>query len=267
MLRVFVAAMALALAVPGPAAGQQDARERPDGLGGFVAIGVGVAPDYEGSNDYEIIPLPIARVAYGNVGLELEGLGGRLDVSPFDGFGFGPAFNYRMGRDDVEDDRVDALEEIDDAVEIGAFIRYGQPLGLTSGDEAVVRLDALFDVADGHGGIIATLSAAYTFRPVEDLGLTVGTSARWVSDDYADTYFSVSPAGAVASGLRTFEAESGVTDIGLSLAATYALTDRWGLLATGSTSFLLGDAADSPVVDDAGSATQFFGGVAVTFSF
>ena len=266
MPRMLAAAIIISVA-PVSVAAQQDAADRPDGISGFVAVGVGVAPDYEGSNDYQIVPLPIARVGYGNVGLELEGLGGRLDVSPFEGFGFGPAFNFRMGRDDVEDDRVDALEDVDDAVEIGAFIRYGLPVGLTSRDEAVVRLDALFDVADGHSGIVATLSAGYTFRPIDDLGLTIGTSARWVSDDYADAYFSVSPTGAAASGLAPFNADGGITDVGLNLAATYALTDRWGLLATGGTSFLLGDAADSPVVDDAGSATQFFGGVALTFSF
>ena len=267
MFRTFAAAVALLSVVPISAAAQQDAADRPDGITGFVAVGVGVAPDYEGSNDYEIIPLPIARVAYQNVALELEGLGGRLDFSPFEGFGFGPAFNFRMGRDDVEDDRVDALEDVDDAVEIGAFIRYGRPVGLTSRDEAVIRVDALFDVADGHSGIVATVSAGYTFRPIDDLGLTIGTSARWVSDDYADAYFSISPGDAAASGLRSFNADSGITDVGLNLAATYALTDRWGLLALGSTSFLLGDAADSPVVDDAGSATQFFGGLALTFSF
>ena len=263
---MLVAAIIISV-VPVSATAQQDAADRPDGISGFVAVGVGVAPDYEGSNDYQIVPLPIARVGYGNVALELEGLGGRLDISPFEGFGFGPTFNFRPGRDDVEDDRVDALEDVDDAVEIGGFIRYGQPVGLTSRDEAVVRLEALFDVADGHSGIVATLSAGYTFRPIDDLGLTIGTSARWVSDDYADAYFSVSPIGAAASGLAPFNADGGITDVGLNLAATYALTDRWGLLATGGTSFLLGDAADSPVVDDAGSATQFFGGVALTFSF
>ena len=267
MLKHLGAAALLATAPVFSLAAQETGPNRGDGFSGFVALGVGATPDYEGSDEYEVIPIPIARVEYRGIGVELEGLGGRVDVSPFENFGFGPAFNYRMGRDDVEDDQVDALEDIDDAVELGGFIRFGQPVGLATADEAVVRFDVLADVADGHSGIIATVSAAYTFRPIDDLGLTTGTSASWVSEDYADTFFSVSPEGAAASGLAPFEAGSGIRDVGLNLAATYALTDRWGLIATGSTSFLLGDAADSPIVDDAGSSVQFFGGLSVSYSF
>ena len=254
-------APAFASAQDGPEA------DREAGLNGFVAIGLGVAPDYEGSDDYELIPIPVARLTYRGVGLEIEGLGGRVDVSPFDRIGFGPAFNYRMGRDDVDDDRVDALEDVDDAVEVGGFLRFGQPVGLASADEAVIRLDVLADVADGHSGILASASAAYTFRPIDDLGLTAGVSTSWMSEDYADAFFSVTPGGAAASGLPAFDADAGLRDVGLNLAATYALTERWGLIATGSTTFLLGDAADSPVVDDAGSSVQFFGGLSISYSF
>ena len=267
MLKTLGAAALLASAPVLSLAAQETGPDRGDGLDGFVAIGIGAAPDYEGSDEYEIIPIPIARVDYRGIGIEIEGLGGRVDVSPYENFGFGPAINYRMGRDDVEDDQVDALEDVDDAVEVGGFVRFGQPVGLATADEAVVRLDVLADVADGHSGIIATVGAAYTFRPLDDLGLTAGTSASWVSDDYADSYFSVSQQGAAASGLAPFEADGGFKDIGLNLVATYALTDRWGLIANGSTSVLLGDAADSPIVDDAGSSVQFFGGLSLSYSF
>lgn len=105
-------------------------------------------------------------------------------------------------------------------------------------------------------GVDVSISASGSF----------GTSATWASEDYADAFFSVTPQGAAASGLAPFEAGSGIKDVGLNVAATYALTDRWGLVATGSTSFLVGDAADSPIVD-AGSSVQFFGGVALSYSF
>ena len=267
MLKKLGAAALLATAPVLSAAAQENRPDGEGGLNGFIAGGIGIAPDYEGSDDYQAIPLVFTRFAYRGVGVEVEGFGGRVDVSPFENIGFGPAFNYRMGRDDVDDDQVDALEDVDDAFEIGGFLRFGQPIGLLTADEAVARFDVLADVADGHSGVLATAGAAYTFRPIDDLGLTFGTSATWASEDYADAFFSVTPQGAAASGLAPFEAGSGIKDVGLNVAATYALTDRWGLVATGSTSFLVGDAADSPIVDDAGSSVQFFGGVALSYSF
>ena len=139
-------------------------------------------------------------------------------------------------------------------------------MGLATADEGVIRLDVLYDIADAHSGFIAELGAAYTFRPVPRLGLTTGVSTRYVSDDYADTYFSVSNAGLSASGLPVYNADGGFDSVGISLTATYQLTDRWGLIASASVSSLLGDAADSPVVD-VGFETQAFYGLGVTYSF
>ncbi|GAB5470555.1 MAG: MipA/OmpV family protein [Rhodospirillales bacterium] len=231
---------------------------------GFVALGVGAAPDYEGSDEYEVIPLPIARVRYGQIGVEIEGLGGRVDLSPFEGFGFGPAINYRFGRNNVDDPQISQLSDIDNSLEIGGFARFGQPVGLTSNDEAVLRLDVLADVINGHSGFVATASAAYSFRPTDRLGLTLGASSSWMSENYADSFFSISSQDAATSGLPAYQAESGIKDASLNLVATYALTDTWGLIATGSTGFLLGEAADSPVVK---SRVQGFGGLAVSYRF
>lgn len=235
---------------------------------GFLAFGASNQPDFEGSEDYEVGPFLAARAAFRGVQFELEGVQGRLDISPYQNVGFGPAFNFRFGRDDdVENDQVAALPEIDDATELGAFLRYGQPIGLASGDEGVVRLDILFDVSDVYSGYVAELSAAYTFRPTSRLGLTTGVSTRYVSEDYADTYFSITNEGAVESGLRQFTAGEGFDSVGLNLTATYQLNDRWGLIANASVQNLIGDSADSPIVDDAGSDTQTFAGLGVTYSF
>ncbi|MEO1191655.1 MAG: MipA/OmpV family protein [Pseudomonadota bacterium] len=244
------------------------AQDRDWGFGddwvGFIALGAAAAPDYEGSDEYEAVPLPIARVRSGSVAIEVEGLGGRVDLSPYEGFGFGPAINYRFGRDNVDDPQVSQLSDIDNSLELGGFLRFGQPLGLTSGDEAVLRLDVLADVLNGHSGVIATTSAAYTLRPLQRLGLTFGASTTWMSEDYAQSFFSISAADSARSGLPAYDADSGLRDASINLLATYALTERWGLIAIASTGFLLGEAADSPVVK---SRTQFFGGLALSYSF
>ena len=80
-------------------------------------------------------------------------------------------------------------------------------------------------------------------------------------------FFGISAAGAAASGLSQFDAESDFKDIGVNVGLTYKFTPKWS--ATGLASFtrLLGDAEDSPVTDDEGDASQFFIGALINISF
>ena len=47
----------------------------------------------------------------------------------------------------------------------------------------------------------------------------------------------------------------------------YSLSREWNLVFAVTYTRLLGDAADSPVVDDEGSENQFMGGILVTYTF
>ena len=53
------------------------------------------------------------------------------------------------------------------------------------------------------------------------------------------------------SGLAAHEAGAGLKSVGATLAAQYALTEHWTLLASTSYARLLGDAASSPIVETA----------------
>ncbi|MEO0915493.1 MAG: MipA/OmpV family protein [Pseudomonadota bacterium] len=233
----------------------------------FVGLGVGAAPDFFGSDDIEAVPFVFGRFNFGQTRLELDGLSGRVDVANSGSIGFGPAFRYRFGRDDVENAQVNALADIDDAVEIGGFVRYAQPAGWTPGDRFSLQLDILTDVSDSHDGTIASLTASYAYRPAPRLGLTFAASTTYGSENFVDTYFSVTTADSVASGLTEFSAGGGFTDVGLSAFATYQINDNWGLVGTLSARRLVEDAADSPIVRDAGSETQVFAGFGVTYNF
>jgi outer membrane protein len=259
-------AAVLATALTGGPAAAQEAPPR-----NFVALGPAVAPDYPGSDAYEAVPLLLGNVEIGPTRLELEGLGARLDVSGLISeagrFDYGPALRYQPGRDDVDDRQVRALPDVEDSIEIGGFLRFGGPLGVYTTDEGFLRLDVLADVADGHGGVIGTISGEYTVRPDPRLGLSGLVSTSVASDDYADAFFSVGDRAAAASGLGPFDADGGVRDVSAAVIATWAFSREWGLVAVGRVTRLVGDAADSPVVDDAGDATQLFGGLALSYAF
>ena len=89
---------------------------------GTVGLGVGMAPDYEGSSDNQAIPMLMFSHRY-NSGrfVSLMGFNMRVNLLANENYSFGPSLNYRQGRDDVDNNRVDKMRDIDDALEAGVF--------------------------------------------------------------------------------------------------------------------------------------------------
>ncbi len=80
-------------------------------------------------------------------------------------------------------------------------------------------------------------------------------------------YFTINSSDAARSGLNRFDADDGFKDIGLNIGLTYRITDSWSATGLANYTRLLGDAEDSPVTDDEGSANQFFAGLRIDYSF
>ena len=238
------------------------------GVSGFIALGAGITPEYEGANEYEPIPFIVGSVEYRGYSASIRGPRVDFDLVPRDDFAAGPILNFRGARDDdVEDDQVSLLDEIDGAFEVGGFVSWTPPLGLADDDRAELTAEILQDVSDAHGGLIAAVSTGYSFQATDRLRLSADASVSFATDDYTDTYFSVDAAAAARSGLRQFDAGGGARDAGIGLGATYSLSDSWGLTGRAGYARLLGDAADSPITEDAGSADQFFAGLGVVYRF
>ncbi len=68
-------------------------------------------------------------------------------------------------------------------------------------------------------------------------------------------------------GLATFEADAGFRDVRLTLGALVPLTEHWLVGVRVMLMRLVGDAADSPIVDGSGSANQLSGGCLACFQF
>lgn len=247
-----------------------------------LSIGGGIAwiPDYEGSDDSRITPIPAANGTVAGMSFTVLGNRASLDVIPDVA---GPGWNFQLGpvavlnlnrtnRDAIEDPRVRALGEIDTAVEVGGYIGIGKTGLITSDyDTLSVSLSYRHDVTKIHKSGIFTPSINYT-TPLSTKAL-VGffASAEIVEDRYARTYFGVTPTGSVASGLPVFTPKGGQKDINFGGMFTYALTGDLtkGLaLVTGfNYRKLVGDFADSPLVSIAGSRHQWTAGAGIALTF
>lgn len=242
------------------------------GAGGMhyrVSAGTGARPDYEGSNDYDPFPFGALRVWWDDgryaemSGAQSSGSAVRLtgNIIPNSPFEIAPTLQYRLARDNVQSGRVDALGEIDPAWEAGVTAAYRQrPWSL--------EVTWVHDISDEYDGHLLELAGNWEEKLSPNLGISLGVASTYASDDYMDTYFGVSAADANdILGYSSHNPDDGFKDVGGRMALSWA-GDNWGgwkLVAVFSYFRLLGDAADSPVVDESGDPNQFFGGLMGTY--
>lgn len=273
-----ITSLAFGLATPALAqATDQTVMPEPDADRDYFSIGLGAAAvaDYEGSDDYRLIPGAIIRAKKGGLTVFSRGTylyadvvntGSKVDLDA------GPIVGVRLNRrGKIRDDAVDALGDRNVAVEVGGF--GGVTLkGLTNPYDALsIRLDAVKDVANAHESWVLTPSL--DFGTPLSLTTFVGASlsADFTSDRYARYYFGIDTAGAIRSGLPVYDPEGGFKSWQVGLLASQSLSGDlrrgWALFGTGSYKRLAGDFADSPIVAERGSRTQWFGAVGVGYTF
>ena len=123
------------------------------------------------------------------------------------------------------------------------------------------------DVGDGHEGLTVELKGGYEHSFDESWSIRAEVAATWADDSYTQSYFGIDASQSVRSGYRRYNAEAGFKDVGLSLGLDYALSDSWAVTGQVGYARLLGDAADSPIVDGEGSANAFTAGILVGYRF
>jgi MipA family protein len=267
---LFVIAAASLASIAMPALAADDNLSAEDRLKLRMGLGVGAAPDYIGSDDYRVIPLPNFELSYAGYALRSSRLGVEADLVGITGLDAGPIIRYDLGRSDVDDSVVSLLPEVDGSVELGGFVSAGLPLsivGLESSSILAARVEYLQGLSGGHEGATAAGSLSLISPLTDSLTLISSLSTTYMSADYANSYFDVTALGSAASGLPVFDAGAGFRDVGVTLVANYELNENWSLNGIGSFTRLLGDAAASPIVSERGSANQFLGGLGFSYTF
>lgn len=255
-LRTRLATAALFVAaIAAPAAAQE-------GRGWTVSAGMGaqIAPKFYGSEDYSIFPLP-------NFGLRREGAPVPFE-SPDESFGIGllgqdSAFNFGPVARFVakrEDDDVGApVGDVGMSFEFGGFVQafIGRNLRLRG---------ELRQAVTGHDGMVGDIAADFILRNGDETIFSIGPRARWADNDFHDAYFGV-PVAIPAAGLAAYNPGSGFYAVGGRAGITQRLGRNWGLFGYAGYDRLIGDAADSPIVQVLGSRSQLSGGLGLFIEF
>jgi outer membrane protein len=278
MPKSIVAIGALLAAAPAVAQSTDASLPDPNDQSDTVTIGAGAAyiPDYEGSDDYRIIPAAAIRGRVSGINFFTRATYLYVDVVPRGSgnleFDAGPIAGVRLNRTGkIKDDFVDALPDRKKAFEIGGFagVTYH---GLTNPYDALsFRLDVVKDVGNAHESTIFTPTIDFGTPLSRRTYVGASLSAEWAGGGYADYYYSITPADTLASGLAPFDADGGFKNWRLGLlvnqSITGDLTHGLSLFGTGSYSHLSGDFKDSPIVDDRGSASQWLAAVGLAYTF
>ncbi|MFO7576495.1 MAG: MipA/OmpV family protein [Pelovirga sp.] len=224
-----------------------------------VGLGVGVVPDYEGSEDSQGVPMWLLKGRYDSGRFfSLTGTNLKVNLVPSRNISFGPVVNYRQGRDDVDNQRVDAMRDIDDAFEVGGFADFYV-------GNWFIGTEILVDISDAHNGMLAKISSGYRWQATADLNIIPSLNVSYADNDYMDTYFGVNSSNRGGSTLPDFSAGKGVKNVGVNLNVDYSPWQQWGIAGFVAYSALLNDAKDSPIVAQEGSDQQLYIGLLATY--
>jgi outer membrane protein len=225
----------------------------------MVGLGAGVAPDYEGSDDTTGVPMFMFNYNYDSGRfVKLNGPNLKVNLLADKSYSLGPVLAYRMKRDDVDNNQVDAMEKVDAALAAGIF-------GGVDINNFLLGLEVLADVSGKDTGVTAQATAGYRWKAMPALTITPGIFTTYASDDYMESYFSVDSSNRGSSTLPNYSADAGLKDVGINLVASYTPWEQWGIMGLFSYKTLINDAKDSPLVDDVGNDKQLSAGLMVTY--
>ncbi|MFL6829672.1 MAG: MipA/OmpV family protein [Sphingomicrobium sp.] len=278
MRHMLCAAVAACLAAPAVAEAPMPSPEDVANRDTFtLAGGAGFVPDYEGSDDYRLIPVAAIRGQYHGISFSTRGSYLYVDVVPRSDkldLDLGPIVGARLNsRKHVDDEVVDLLPELKNVFEAGAFAGVSLH-GLTNPyDSLSFRVDVIHGFGSDHNWTNFNPNVEFSTPLSRTTYAGVSLGAEFASNKYADYYFSITPTDSLATGglLPVYDADGGMKNWKLGLLLNQSITGDllhgFSLFGVGQYSHLVGDFKDSPIVDDRGSASQWLGAVGLAYTW
>jgi outer membrane scaffolding protein for murein synthesis (MipA/OmpV family) len=219
-----------------------------------------LSPDYEGSDDVKVQGLPFFDVSWRNrffLNFQ-QGLG--MNIIRNKNLIFGTSVGYYGSREEGDNEALRGLGNIDGGVDGRLFVFV--PVGPISFTSMYRR-----DLSGNHDGAILSVGALY-FRPVtKKLRINLQGRLNYASEKFMNTYFDINLSQASRSKMTAYDADAGIKDISAFNILIYSFTRHWNVVSFMGFSRLLGDAANSPIVKERGTANQFRFGLGFSYRF
>jgi outer membrane protein len=274
-----IAVASLGLATASAACAQSSDTADQDQSRLTIGIGAATLPDYEGADKNNITPGAVLIGKVANHDFFTRGTQLYVNLVPSR---TGPGTNFELGvigaarldrTNEVDNLQVRALGKIDTAWEAGGYVGIGRTGVITSDyDTLTARIAYVHDLSNVHDSYVVTPQINYATPLSTRTLVSVGASADYVGKGYGRTYFAITPAGSLASGLRTYAInDSGWKRYNLSAFVLQSLSGDlrrgFGLGAGVLYGRMLGKYKRSPIVSDVGDADQLAAAVGLTYTF
>ncbi|NMZ51266.1 MipA/OmpV family protein [Pseudomonas poae] len=229
------------------------------GISGEVGAGLAYQPHDPSGNHYEARSIPYFDLDWGTLSLDTDdGLTWRALDSR--GISAGPYVNYLQGRE--SNGPLRGLRDVPDMAEVGGFVQYAPA------DFWRVYAQVGQAVGGGReqGGVLGKLGGELGYPLGGVIGST-GLMAHFADARQTQTFFGVDTRESAASGIRAYNASAGFQNLTLTQSFEFPLAAHWSLLTSASWVHLVGSAANSSLVKQAGHVNQGQLQTAISYKF
>lgn len=215
-----------------------------------IGIGALDAPKYPGAKSNEFKVTPLVSATYGrffvgaaDVGVTIPlGVGYYLVNDQHWKAGVAVGYDiYSLRKESDDRQKLQGLGDIDRTVRSSLFARYTYNQYSAYG--------ALIHSARGQG-MQVKLGGDLTSQLAPGLIAKIGPSMTWANQTSNQTFYGVNAQQSANSGIRQYEASSGISDVTLSAGLTYLATPSWSIGSRVAVSYLPSSVNDSPIVQE-----------------
>jgi MipA family protein len=172
------------------------------------------------------------------------GAGASTDLFESKRWHFGLSLRIDRGRKSSEAPRLAGLPDIDQTLRARVYANYRLTPHWTS------QTSASQDLLGRGGGLVLRQGVGYAMPfKVADMPSewSVGLGVSWADRRQLKIRYGITPEQSQATGLPAFEPKAGWFDQSVGIGVTTAISPRWVIFASITSSALLGDAARSPL--------------------
>jgi MipA family protein len=214
-----------------------------------VGFGVVNAPVYAGSSQTRFKALPLVGASNGrffagaaDIGVAVP-FGAGVYLLQSEHLKVGMALGYDIYSPRKQSDaeaKLHGLGDIGRAAHMTVFSRYSQ--------DGFSLFGAVIGSSMGQG-MQVKLGADTTFRLSPRVTINSGPSLTWSSRKSNQTFYGISAAQSVNSGLSQYSPTAGISDVTMSLGLTYLLSPAWSIGLRIGASVLPSNVSNSPIVE------------------
>jgi outer membrane scaffolding protein for murein synthesis (MipA/OmpV family) len=227
---------------------------------GEAGAGLSYQPHDPTGSRYETRPVPYLDLDWGPVSLSTDD-GLTWSALNTNGFTAGPYINYLQGR--TSNGELQGLRNVSDMAEVGGFIQYA-PADFW---RVYARMGQAVGGGHSQSGALGKVGGELGYPLGGGVIGSSGLAANFADARQTQTYFGVDANESAASGIRPYNASGGFQNLTLTQSFEFPLASHWSLLTSASWIHLVGSAANSSIVKEAGDVNQGQVQTAISYTF